>query len=292
MSNSKKVTVIEQKVTAAQIVTDCPDQLQRIGHEITERLAKVDKQAQQANDHLIAVNQLLAEAKKLCDGGGFKQFREQFCPQLGKSQAYAMLAIAAGKKTFIGHRTEERERKQRTRANQKAVPAANSGTVPENSEPKESSNAAAPPATTPKPLAKLKTATAARGTASKEFTDHGARLLQTIKGAKPRHFIDTGLNPDELPRLDILRSPGSPSERSKLPPPRSMRSSTRCGRKKPPLNSNNPVDPVLAGCPVLKSRTLLKISSLLRLLPLLIRKATTLLTALTLCNGSRPYLPS
>lgn len=206
MTNSNKVTVIEHKVTAAQIETDCPLRLQQIGHEITERLAKVDKQAQLANDYLIAINQLLAEAKKLCDGGGFKKFREQFCPQLGKSQAYAMLAIAAGKKTFIGHRTEERERKRKTRANQKAAPAANSGTVPENSELQEGSNATAPLATTPKRPTKPKTATAAKDIAAEEFTGHAARLLQIIKGAKPRRFIDTGIQPDDLVRLGAFLS--------------------------------------------------------------------------------------
>jgi hypothetical protein len=135
MTTSKKVTTIELKFTAAQIETDCPLRLQQISHEITERLAKADKQAQDANDHLIAIEQLLAEAKTLCDGGGFKKFRDLFCPQLGKSQAYALLAIAAGKTTLIAHRTEERERKRRTRAKQKAASAANSGTVPETSEP-------------------------------------------------------------------------------------------------------------------------------------------------------------
>ena len=216
MTNSKKMTAVEHKVTAAQFVTDCSPRLQEIGHEITERLDKVERHAQLANDHLIAVNQLLAEAKKLCDGGCFKKFREQFCPQLGKSQAYALLAIAAGKKTFTAHRTEERERKQRTRANQKAAPAANSGTVPENSEPHEGSNPAAPPATAPKPTTKSKAAPAAKDIASAEFTGHAARLLQMIKGAKPRRFIDTGLKPDDLARLgaffsDIAKLKSNPS---------------------------------------------------------------------------------
>ena len=113
---------------------DCPARLQQIGREIAERLKRAEKQAKLAADHVIAVDKLLAEAKELCDGGGFKKFRELFCPQLGKSQAYVLLAIAAGKKTLAEHRTEERERKQKSRANQKTV-AANSGTVPEKSNP-------------------------------------------------------------------------------------------------------------------------------------------------------------
>jgi hypothetical protein len=121
------------KLTAAQIASDCPPRLRQIGKEIEERLAKADKQTQVARDHLIAIEQLLAEAKGLCDGGGFKKFRELLCPQLGKSQAYALLAIAAGKKTFAEHRADERERKRRSRANQKALPT-DSGTVPEKAD--------------------------------------------------------------------------------------------------------------------------------------------------------------
>ena len=122
----------EPKFTAAQIEKDCPARLQEIGREIVKRLEKAEKQAQLARDHVIAVDQLLAEAKELCDDGGFRKFRELFFPQLGKSQAYALLGIAAGKKTLAEHRTAERERKQKSRANQRAA-AANSGTVPEKS---------------------------------------------------------------------------------------------------------------------------------------------------------------
>jgi hypothetical protein len=120
----------EQKLTAEQVENDCPARLQHIGKEITERLAKADKQARLAQDHLIAIERLLAEARELCDGAGFEKFRELFCPQLGKSQAYAMRAILEGRKTLAEHRDDERQRKQRTRAKQRAA-AINSGTVPE-----------------------------------------------------------------------------------------------------------------------------------------------------------------
>ncbi len=113
--------ITEHKLTAAQVEADCPARLQQIGNEITELLAEADKQIELAQNHLIAVKQLLVEAKELCDGGGFKKFQEMFCPQLRKSQAYALLAISAGKKTLAEHRSEERERKRRTRANQKAA---------------------------------------------------------------------------------------------------------------------------------------------------------------------------
>jgi hypothetical protein len=120
----------EPRVTAADIENDCPPRLREIGREITERLAEARKHV---DAHETAINNLIVEAKGLCDSGGFNKFRELLCPQLHKSQAYVLLAIATGKKTLGEHRNEERERKQKTRATQKAA-TANSGTVPENSE--------------------------------------------------------------------------------------------------------------------------------------------------------------
>jgi hypothetical protein len=106
----------EHKLTAAQILKDCPARLQQIGREITERLKKADKQTQLADDHVIAVNELLAEAKELCDSEGFNAFREKYCPTLGRSRAYAVLAIAAGKKTVEQDRAESRARQANKRA--------------------------------------------------------------------------------------------------------------------------------------------------------------------------------
>jgi hypothetical protein len=117
------------KITARQIETDA--RLQQLGKEITERLEKARKNRQLAEDHIIAVNARIAEAKKLCDDGGFKKFRELFCPQLGKSQAYALHAIGAGKKTLEQHRNEQRDRQRKSRSNQKSPPA-NSVTVTED----------------------------------------------------------------------------------------------------------------------------------------------------------------
>jgi hypothetical protein len=122
-----------RKLTAEQIEKECPDRLRDIAKEIKARLSKADKQSQQAQDNLIAVDELLAEAKKLCDDGGFEKFQKMFCPHLGKSQAYALRAIAAGTKSLVEHRIDERDRKRKSR---KALRAAgkNSGTVPEKPE--------------------------------------------------------------------------------------------------------------------------------------------------------------
>lgn len=122
-----------QKLTSAQVESGSPDRLKQIGKEIEVRLRKADKQANLAQDQLIAVEKLLSEAKELCDDGGFKKFRELFCPHLGKSQAYELLAIAAGKKTLIEHRADARDRQRRSRAQRATLADADSVTVTESS---------------------------------------------------------------------------------------------------------------------------------------------------------------
>ena len=173
--------------------------MQQIGKEITERLAKADKQTELAQNHLIAIDQLLAEAKGLCDGGGYSKFRELFCPQLGKSQAYALLAIARGKRTLAEHRAEERQRKQKTRANQKAA-VANSGTVPEKSGPEaggaptEVSPADAHsivPGQTPEAV-KPRRAVAPKDEALFDFTARVCDLMQEDPRAGDRTFCQNG----------------------------------------------------------------------------------------------------
>ena len=124
------------KFTAEQIQTDCPARLQKIAREIAEHFQEVSERAKGLDTNVIAINNLYAEAQELCDVGGYAKFRELFCPQLGKSQAYVRLAIAAGKTTLVEHLTEQRERKQRSRAKQRAA-TAHSVTVPEKSKPQE-----------------------------------------------------------------------------------------------------------------------------------------------------------
>jgi hypothetical protein len=110
------IKVPEHKLTAAQIENDCPLRLQQIGREITTRLEKADKQTQLAEDQLISVKELVAEAKELCDRSGFKAFQKKFCPTLRRSRAYAVLALAAGKKTLEQDRAQNRRRVAKHRA--------------------------------------------------------------------------------------------------------------------------------------------------------------------------------
>ena len=191
------------KLTAAQVESDCAERLQQIGKEITERLAKADKQTKLADNHVIAVNLLIAEAKELCDGGGYDKFRELYCPQLSKSQAYALLAIADVRKSLSQHRADERDRKQRSRANLK-----NSGTVPEKPEPQgaptDADKVEAPgtlPEQKPKPAASARAAPTAEDTGLRDFTYHVARLVQMTKGANPDRYIGMGIKSDALIKL-------------------------------------------------------------------------------------------
>jgi hypothetical protein len=198
----------EPKFTAAQIEAECPPLLQQIGNEIKERLEKARKYHQQAEDHLIAVNARINEAKRLCDDGGFNKFRERFCPELGKSQSYVLRAIAAGKKTLAEHRAEERKRKRKSRANHKAV-AANSGTVPEKPSKEECSTGTgalrvtnSTTEQTPEP-AKPRSTGAAKE-AMRVFTAAALELRRVTDKKPPGHFSATPVPVEVLERLGNL----------------------------------------------------------------------------------------
>jgi hypothetical protein len=209
LSEQGQSELTKPKFTAAQIQEDCPARLQQIAREITERQKKAQKQAELAADHLIAIEKLLAEAKELCDGGGFYKFRELYCPKLGRSQAYVLHAIAGGKKTLVEHRTAERERKQRARANQRAA-AAKSGTVPDNlKRPEAHTDASSPEPTstaeelTPEPK-KPRSAVAPGDEALPFFTARVMELDRTTHKRPPERFSATAVPVEVLARLGCL----------------------------------------------------------------------------------------
>ena len=158
---------------------------------------------------MIAVNEFIAEAKTLCDVGGFNKFRELFCPQLGKSQSYVLRAIAAGKTTLAEHRAAERERKQRARASQKAT-ATNSGTVPEKSKPLDDPAGAGlveprciGAGQTREP-AKPRSAVAPADDAQRAFTVRVMELDRSTAGQPPQRFAATAVPVEVLARLGTL----------------------------------------------------------------------------------------
>jgi hypothetical protein len=199
----------KRKFTAAHIEKDCPERLRQIGKEITARLAKAEKQTELARNHFTAIEQLLAEAKKICDDGGFKKFRELFCPQLGKSQAYALLAIAAGKKTLAEHRANTRARTARSRAKQKAE---SSATVADKSEPEPSERQESPPEVAPvdapsivpdqRPVAAApKRAVTSKDEALIDFTARVLDLVRRTRRQKVGRFAKTAVKADDLAKL-------------------------------------------------------------------------------------------
>jgi hypothetical protein len=125
-------TTAEPKFTAEQVETKCPERLRDIGKLIAARLEKIDKQIEQAENHSISVNQLITQAKALCDEGGFNAFREKFFPNLGKSRVYELLAIGTSKKSVEEVKARTRARVAKYRANKAASSV--SVTVTDNSE--------------------------------------------------------------------------------------------------------------------------------------------------------------
>ena len=196
----------EIKFSAAQIEMDCPTRLQEIGKEITERFEEAREQTRRLDDHVIAINKLIAEAQELCDVGGYNKFRELFCPQLGKSQAYVRLSISAGKTTLVEHRAKERERKKKTRAVQRAT-ASNSGTVPEKPRPqgalKELREIEAPSIAsqqTPEP-AKPRSPVTPGDEGTRAFTEQVMELDRGTAEWPPERFSGTAVSADFLVRL-------------------------------------------------------------------------------------------
>ena len=87
--NNLDTTATKSKFTAANIKRDCPARLREIGRETAERvkdlrqlekiakqLEKLSKQVDQAYDDFIVTAKLIAEAKELCEEGGFDAFRK------------------------------------------------------------------------------------------------------------------------------------------------------------------------------------------------------------------------
>jgi hypothetical protein len=109
--------VAKQKITAAQIKESFPAELEDLGELIAVHLEKSRKYDDKADQHRATAGRYLAQAKDLCDEGGFEVFREKVCPDLGRSRAYELLAIANNKKSVSELRASTRERVARHRAN-------------------------------------------------------------------------------------------------------------------------------------------------------------------------------
>jgi hypothetical protein len=91
-----------------------------LGKRLGVHLDKARQCEEKAAQHCTAAGQLLLEAQKLCNEDGFTVFKKKFCPNLGRSRAYELLAIANGKKSIEGTKAGTRERVARHRASKAA----------------------------------------------------------------------------------------------------------------------------------------------------------------------------
>jgi hypothetical protein len=96
------------------------DSLEQLGAEIVARLEAAKKARDKAHDHEIAAGLRLIEAREQT-GATFPDFLQKFCPDLKKSRAYQLIAIAGGKTTVEAERTKTAERVRKHRA-AKAAP--------------------------------------------------------------------------------------------------------------------------------------------------------------------------
>jgi hypothetical protein len=141
------MTAIIKQLTAAQIEKgeNLPPRLVKIGEEIEAKLVKADTYQGKADNMIVSVVELLKEAGKYCDGGGFNAFKKNFCPSLGKSRTYELLAITSGKKTIEQSKAENAARQAKHTAKLKtaaAVPLVTDNVVPLQPKP-ESADASA-----------------------------------------------------------------------------------------------------------------------------------------------------
>ena len=110
VGDARGVITTKQKFTAVHIENGCPARLQLIGEEITKRFLQAQEQAKVLDDQVIELEKLIAEAKDLCDSGGFDAFRARFFPNLRKSRVYEFLAIGNDRKSIKEVRASTRAR--------------------------------------------------------------------------------------------------------------------------------------------------------------------------------------
>jgi hypothetical protein len=195
----------EPKITAAQIEERCPDRLQEIGKQIRERFMKAKNGYQKADDHIDTIRVLLNEAESLCDESGFKKFQEILCPELAKSRAYELLAIARNKRSIEETRARTRERVAKHRANKPAAPL--SVTVTENlaegatSVPSEDQEIDGGAALVPEQQAKTRSKSATRDRTLIDFSGWVRELVRATSNEDVKRFAETSVAVDELEQL-------------------------------------------------------------------------------------------
>lgn len=108
-----EVIFLAKRLTAAKIEkgANLPPRLISIGKEVEARVSKFEKLETKTSDMAVSIEQLLVEARKyVSDDHAFVAFRKRYCPSLGKSRTYELLAIESGKKTVEDVRAAIRRR--------------------------------------------------------------------------------------------------------------------------------------------------------------------------------------
>ena len=193
------------KITATQIEEECPERLQEIGKEIRERFKKAQNGYKKADDHMDTIKVLLNEAESLCDEGGFERFQEILCPELGKSRAYELRAIARNKRSIEETRARTRERVAKHRANKPAAPL--SVTVTENlaggatSAPPEDQEIDGGAPLVPKQQAKTRNESGTGDPTLKNFSGLVRELVRATSNKDIKRFAETTVAVDEFEQL-------------------------------------------------------------------------------------------
>jgi hypothetical protein len=139
------------KFTAALVedARGCPKILQNLQKQITAHLQKANKYSEKADQHRTSAAQLFAQAKELCDDGGFAAFHKKFFPDLGRSRVYEILAIRTGKKSIAEVRSSTRERVARHRATKAATSVTVTDGLVDGGAKEDSDTAPVPPVDSP-----------------------------------------------------------------------------------------------------------------------------------------------
>jgi hypothetical protein len=186
-------------------------ELEPLGKQIAAHLEKMrgyEAKAQEkagvelnkADEHWNSITQLLAEAKAKCDAGGFKAFKEKYCPNLSRSRIYELLAIGSGKKTVEESRTKNAEANKKYRAKKKSEPVHHVMDEPEVAETQTllgNGEVIAPSSGKRKSMN-------TNDIALREFDAHLLRLCQMTAKAKATRFVGTALTTEQLNKLAVF----------------------------------------------------------------------------------------
>jgi len=199
---------IAKKLTAAQIgsarnlaVHPHGPRLIAIGKEIEARAAKADGYHVRATDMVDSIKTLLVEAKGYCaNAGGFNAFRKKHCPSLGRSRAYEILSIAAGRKTAAQVNAAKVVRQTRYVARLKAA----AGAMRRAGRPEDRSSVSHT-GSSPRPsidgLASPLRPSRDGSNALPEFTKRVLELVLMTATAEPKAFNSAKLETDDLRKL-------------------------------------------------------------------------------------------